>query len=139
MYFIRYKRSYLAFLGRIRCTVILLFVRVYQIREHSLGPRSRSNKRFNIDPGLTMCFVLRHGWNEVSPPSPCTRLRSCVLFIFAEFYERSPIDDISKVSSNDLGLFGPASPMVIIFIRVFSRRCCTMHGYFTHSRWFTIT
>ena len=67
--------------------------------------------------GLTMClYALR--MEQSSLLSPCTRI--VPVFISLWNFMKVPIDDLRKVLSHNLGLFGPASPMVVIFIRVFS-------------------
>ena len=67
--------------------------------------------------GLKIClYALR--MQQCSLLSPSSRIVPVLISLCNAM--KVPIDNLSKVLSHNLGLFGPASPMVVIFIHVFS-------------------
>ena len=67
--------------------------------------------------GLTMClYALRIQQCSLIIPSS----QIVPVFIYMWNAMKVSIDNLSKVLYHNLRLFGPASPMVVIFIRVFS-------------------
>ena len=71
----------------------------------------------NCRLGITMClYALR--MERISPLSSCTQIVPVFISLWNSM--KGPIDDLRKVLSHNLGLLGPASPMVVTFICLFS-------------------